>query len=85
MDGKSEAGTNLSAFIPFSFGPENCAGRNLATIELRVVTALMIRHFDMEFAEGYDKDEWPKVIEDYYVMKVGRLPVVLKSRASVLE
>ena len=82
---KSEAATNMAAFIPFSFGPENCAGRNLAIIELRVITALMVRQFDMKFASGYDQDEWPNSMEDYFVMKVGPLPVVIKSRGFLLE
>lgn len=82
---KSEAATNLAAFIPFSFGPENCAGRNLAVIELRVITALMVRQFDMKFASGYDQDEWPNSMEDYFVMKIGPLPVNIKSRGLLSE
>ena len=82
---KSEAATNMAAFIPFSFGPENCAGRNLAVIELRVITALMVRQFDMKFASGYDQDEWPNSMEDYFVMKIGPLPVNIKSRGLLSE
>lgn len=45
----------------------------------------MVRHFDMSFAEGYDPEEWPKKTEDWFVLKVGNLPVMLKSRATVLD
>ena len=29
---------NRNAFIPFSFGPANCVGKNLALMELRAIT-----------------------------------------------
>ncbi|KAH8113754.1 high nitrogen upregulated cytochrome P450 monooxygenase 2, partial [Phellopilus nigrolimitatus] len=40
--------TNTAAFIPFSYGPENCAGRNLALTELRMVVALLIQRFEIQ-------------------------------------
>ncbi|KAJ5111054.1 hypothetical protein N7532_001589 [Penicillium argentinense] len=33
---------------PFSFGPRNCIGRNLAYVEMRIILARMIFNFDME-------------------------------------
>jgi hypothetical protein len=75
---------NLSAFIPFSFGPANCAGKNLAMLEMRTVIALLIRRFDMAFSErfteGYSADKWGEDAEDWVVFKNGPLPVVLTSR-----
>ena len=76
---------NFSAFIPFSYGPANCVGRSLAIIELRAVTALMIRHFDMKLADGYDPDTWQKELKDWYIMHVGALPVNLALRIPILD
>ncbi|PVH87312.1 cytochrome P450 [Cadophora sp. DSE1049] len=36
---------------PFSVGPRNCIGRNLANVEMRVILARMIYNFDMELCE----------------------------------
>ena len=83
-NGKS-AHTNLAAFIPFSYGPENCAGRSLAMNELRMITALMLRHFDMKLANGYDPNDWQKELQDWFIMSIGPLPVQLTLRAPVLE
>ncbi|KAI5124823.1 hypothetical protein M0805_005453 [Coniferiporia weirii] len=71
---------NAAAFIPFSYGPANCAGRNLAIHELRVVVALMMQRFDMRIEDGYDPRDWEEKLQDWFVMKIGPLPVVLTSR-----
>ncbi|RAH67354.1 cytochrome P450 [Aspergillus aculeatinus CBS 121060] len=36
---------------PFSFGPRNCIGRNLAYVEMRIILARMIFNFDMELED----------------------------------
>ncbi|KAJ0415698.1 cytochrome P450 [Aspergillus carlsbadensis] len=36
------------AMQPFSFGPRNCIGRNLAYVEMRLILARMVFNFDME-------------------------------------
>lgn len=82
---ENTAHTNLAAFVPFSYGPENCAGKSLAMAELRVITALMIHHFDMKFADDYDPSDWQRDLEDWYVMSVGKVPVQLTLRTPVLD
>ncbi|KAI4225731.1 MAG: hypothetical protein L6R36_003694 [Xanthoria steineri] len=42
-------GTATSAFHPFSLGPRNCLGRNLAYLELRLILARLVWEFDFEF------------------------------------
>ncbi|KAJ5348301.1 uncharacterized protein N7506_001554 [Penicillium brevicompactum] len=37
-----------NAMQPFSFGPRNCIGRNLAYVEMRLILARMVFNFDME-------------------------------------
>lgn len=45
---------NHSVMNPFSFGPRNCLGKNLAYAEMRVILAKMLWHFDLELAPGMD-------------------------------
>lgn len=45
---------NHAAMSPFSFGPRNCLGKNLAYAEMRVILAKIIWHFDMELLPGMD-------------------------------
>ncbi|KAK2765509.1 hypothetical protein FQN54_008363 [Arachnomyces sp. PD_36] len=39
---------NRNALQPFSFGPRNCIGRNLANSELRTILARVLWNFDLE-------------------------------------
>lgn len=72
--------TNSGAFIPFSYGPANCAGKGLALMEMRMVVALLMQQFEMRFADGWDVNEWDEHLEDLFVLGNGKLPVVLASR-----
>ena len=72
--------TNTSAFIPFSFGPANCVGKNLATLEMRTVLALLITRFDFHLVSDYDSEDWNREQEDFFAMKNGRLPVIIRRR-----
>lgn len=80
VDDKVEVVTNTAAFIPFSYGPANCAGRNLALVEMRIVVALLMQRFEMRFSLGYNPSRWEEDTEDFYVLKTGKLPVVLTPR-----
>ncbi|KAJ6468383.1 cytochrome P450 [Mycena sanguinolenta] len=73
---------NTAAFIPFSVGPSNCVGRNLAYQEMRMVICTLISKFDMRFEEGFDVNSWEEDMLDYFVVQRGRLPVVLTPRPS---
>lgn len=50
------AGDHLDAMQPFSVGPRNCIGRNLAYAEMRLILARIIYSFDMCLAE--DSANW---------------------------
>ena len=39
-----------NSFIPFSYGPRNCVGQNLAWLELRAVAAIVVRRFHISLA-----------------------------------
>ncbi|GJE87389.1 cytochrome P450 [Phanerochaete sordida] len=68
------------AFVPFSAGPWNCVGRGLALLELRCVTAHLLQRLDIRFKEGWDPAAWEGALEDRFVVKTGRLPVVVVRR-----
>jgi len=67
-------------FIPFSFGPFNCVGKNVAWMEMRMVVCLVMQRFEIKLAEGYQVERWEEDISDYFVMTKGELPVVLTPR-----
>ncbi|KAK0638317.1 putative sterigmatocystin biosynthesis P450 monooxygenase stcF [Lasiodiplodia hormozganensis] len=39
-------------FQPFSYGPRNCIGKNLALHEMRLIAASLLWHFDFELCEA---------------------------------
>ncbi|EJD05634.1 high nitrogen upregulated cytochrome P450 monooxygenase 2 [Fomitiporia mediterranea MF3/22] len=78
---KVEITHNISAFIPFSAGHANCAGKNLALAEMRVVVALLMQKFDLRLAPDYDPSRWEKDMIDLFVVKPGDLPVIITLRA----
>jgi cytochrome P450 len=42
---------------PFSIGPRNCIGKYLATLEVRLIMAKLLWHFDPTFSADISKDE----------------------------
>lgn len=75
-----EVVTNVAAFHPFSYGPANCAGKNLALLEMRMVVTMLVHRFEFRLAENYPPSEWEESLEDYLVFKVGRMPVIATRR-----
>lgn len=71
---------NTGAFIPFSFGPAHCIGKQLAYHEMRIVVASILQKFDIRFADGYNPEQWLDAMRDDAVLVKGKLPVVLKAR-----
>jgi len=71
---------NTASFVPFSMGPSNCVGRNLAWMEMRMLVCMIMSRFEMKFEEGYVAKKWEEDMCDYFVMMRGRLPVVLTPR-----
>ncbi|ERF77220.1 hypothetical protein EPUS_05789 [Endocarpon pusillum Z07020] len=43
---------NRAAVQPFSFGPRNCLGKNLARAEMRLIMAKLLWRFDLELVPG---------------------------------
>jgi cytochrome P450 len=68
------------AFMPFVTGVYNCAGQKLAMLELRSVTANLVRCFEIDFAEGEDGAEIEGKTRDCFTTNVGKLDVRLRPR-----
>ncbi|KAJ5187340.1 hypothetical protein N7449_010334 [Penicillium cf. viridicatum] len=48
LDHPRFANDSKTAMQPFSFGPRNCIGRNLAYVEIHMILARVVFNFDME-------------------------------------
>ncbi|KAF1929082.1 cytochrome P450 [Didymella exigua CBS 183.55] len=79
-DEQPEAIIDKRAFMPFSTGVYSCVGQKLAMMQLRSVTANLIRTFDISFAEGEDGSAVEKQSRDCFTTNVGKLDVRLEPR-----
>jgi len=59
---------NTAAFIPFSYGPANCAGKNLALLEMRILLCWVIQRFQFSEVPGVRYEEWDGTIQDWFVV-----------------
>ena len=64
------------AFIPFSFGPMNCVGKQLALKDMRMVLCHMMQKLEMRLPEGVTAQD----IEKNIAYSRGEVPVVIKRR-----
>lgn len=71
---------NAAAFIPFSLGPTNCAGKNLAWMEMRMVIVMILQRLDIQLEDGYNPEQWFIDIKDQFVTMKGALPTILTLR-----
>ncbi|KAL3457963.1 cytochrome P450 [Aspergillus heterothallicus] len=67
------------AWIPFSTGPAGCIGKNLALMEMRLMTAHLVSAFDISFAPGEDGSGLLKS-QDHFTVAMNPLHLVFKRR-----
>lgn len=65
-------GDKKEASQPFSHGPRNCAGQNLAYLEMKLIIASMVWHFDLENCE---KTHW---LDQKVFMVWNKRPLMVK-------
>lgn len=71
---------NTNAFNPFSFGPANCVGKNLAVQEMRMVITNLMQKLEMRFADSWDPSRYEKNIKDQFVVEVPPMLVSVRRR-----
>ena len=71
---------DAAAFIPFSYGPTICAGKNLARVEMRMVLCWILRLFRFSKAPGVVYEDWEEKIQDWFVVHQEPLFVTVSSR-----
>ncbi|KAI9149622.1 Cytochrome P450 monooxygenase astJ [Paramyrothecium foliicola] len=67
---------NKAACKPFSYGPRDCIGKNLAYAEMRLVLARMLWNFDFELEPG--QEDWAAKQRVFVVFEKSPLLVRLK-------
>ncbi|RTE83834.1 hypothetical protein BHE90_001594 [Fusarium euwallaceae] len=66
------------ALQPFSIGPRDCIGKNLAYAEMRLILARLAWNFDIRLAK--DSFEWERRCESYFLWQKGPVNVYLTPR-----
>jgi len=70
---KAELVKHKDAFGPFSTGPFNCIGKNLALMEVRTITTQIIDQFDVSFAPGEDGNNLLMNTKDHFTLGLAEL------------
>lgn len=55
--GPEFANDDRAACQPFSLGTRNCIGKNLAAVEMHLIMAKLLYHFDLSAGEGMSEAE----------------------------
>ncbi|KAJ2996856.1 hypothetical protein NUW58_g835 [Xylaria curta] len=59
---------NRDAFEPFSLGPRNCIGKNLALVEFKIILARTFYNFDLSLPEGKRDMGWEWGDQSIYML-----------------
>jgi cytochrome P450 len=65
------------AWIPFSVGPFNCAGKYFAIMEMKVLIAKAVSSFDVQMAPGEDGKDLMDNCKDYMTLWLPTLKLCL--------
>ncbi|TFY62928.1 hypothetical protein EVG20_g6526 [Dentipellis fragilis] len=71
---------NPDAYHPFSFGPANCVGKNLALMEIRTVVFRLLHWFRVSALPGSVVREWEGEVQDWHIVKVPELYLHVETR-----
>lgn len=63
-------------------GPYSCIGKQLALMELRMMVALLVTQFDIQFAPGEDGKELLNMSKDFFTVSITSLRLIFTLRAT---
>ncbi|KAL7943935.1 cytochrome P450 [Trichoderma barbatum] len=69
---------NRAVFKPFSYGPRDCLGKNLAYSEMRLIVSRILLRFDLELAPG--QEDWHSSQRMFTIWERKQLNIYLKRR-----
>ena len=72
--------TDRRSFTPFGIGRYSCVGKNLALVEIRFITALLISKYDVSFAPEGDKMSVWNDMKDQFIAVPGKLELIFTPR-----
>ncbi|KAK5992000.1 Trichothecene C-15 hydroxylase [Cladobotryum mycophilum] len=72
------ANDQTDVFQPFSYGPRNCIGKNLAYAEMRLMLARLVWNFDLKMTE--ESRGWAERSQIYLLWEKGAIDVYLTPR-----
>ncbi|VDB94145.1 unnamed protein product [Peniophora sp. CBMAI 1063] len=78
-----ESGVASKSFLPFSFGPRACIGRNLALMDIPVIVATVVRRYDFVLEDASKPDVLP--VQEGFLRKPEHCRVGVKVREAVGE
>lgn len=73
---------DAQGYAPFLSGAHSCLGKQLALIELRLVTARLVTQYDFRFADANNPGETISNIKDCFTALPGPLRLVFEERRS---
>lgn len=74
------AADNRAICKPFSHGPRDCLGKNLAYLEMRLIVAKVLFDFDVEAEPG--QEDWRERQKSFVIWEKGPLNVRFTPRKS---
>ncbi|KAF3769021.1 cytochrome P450 [Cryphonectria parasitica EP155] len=77
---KPELVKDATAYAPFSVGRFSCVGKQLALMEVRRVTTLIARRYDVAFAPGQTKEDFLAGLRDNFTLATPKLDLVFSQR-----
>lgn len=68
------------AYAPFTVGSRQCVGKNLALLELRIMTAILLRRFKVKFSKEHDPAKVLDDLKDTVTAQPGECMVIFERR-----